>query len=489
MSSFLARFTGGGNHGARPVPRHAPALSKIRVKSKTFGWPSALKYHGTVIPNVAPAVLIFTTWATIVWLIGKFAFKTVASFSLPATFITIISLVLSLLLVFRTNTAYDRYNEGRKLWASLIIHSRNIVRLMWVSIAESELRDTREKLAAINLVLGLFVATRNHLRGEFGLKDEQGNWRSELVALIPKKKAQELAGIAVPGSPSGLGDIASAQNRLRARNAREVSGHVGVTIGGDDEQQRAPGSPTPTSHGFAAHECSNIPVDISHLLSAYIITQRRREKVDVPQYGAMTSLLSNMVDTISNLERVLTSPIPLAYSVHLKQALYIYLFMLPFQLVVAFNGLSILVVFLAAFTMLGVESVGDEIENPFGYDLNDLPIDSYVDAMRAELGALVASAPVTLSEWDLDVPAQTLAPVSREPGSSSPSMSPSHRMFHRSGTSAYDRLMASSDNFGSPHSTLRQSDGEQGGSVRSGNAGAGEPPKRSSLRGLFGGRS
>ena len=34
--------------------------------------------------------------------------------------------VISLLLVFRTNTAYDRWWEGRKLWGSLVNNSRNL---------------------------------------------------------------------------------------------------------------------------------------------------------------------------------------------------------------------------------------------------------------------------------------------------------------------------------------------------------------------------
>ena len=39
---------------------------------------------------------------------------------------TLLSFVISLLLVFRTNTAYDRWWEGRKLWGSLVNNSRNM---------------------------------------------------------------------------------------------------------------------------------------------------------------------------------------------------------------------------------------------------------------------------------------------------------------------------------------------------------------------------
>ena len=38
----------------------------------------------------------------------------------------LLGFVLSLLLVFRTNTAYDRWWEGRKLWGALVNNSRNL---------------------------------------------------------------------------------------------------------------------------------------------------------------------------------------------------------------------------------------------------------------------------------------------------------------------------------------------------------------------------
>ena len=39
---------------------------------------------------------------------------------------SLLGFVLSLLLVFRTNTAYDRWWEGRRLWGSLVNSSRNL---------------------------------------------------------------------------------------------------------------------------------------------------------------------------------------------------------------------------------------------------------------------------------------------------------------------------------------------------------------------------
>jgi ion channel-forming bestrophin family protein len=54
---------------------------------------------------------------------------------------TMIGMILSLLLVFRTNTAYDRWWEGRKLWGSLVNNSRNLAIKLSSIIPASDLEN------------------------------------------------------------------------------------------------------------------------------------------------------------------------------------------------------------------------------------------------------------------------------------------------------------------------------------------------------------
>ena len=46
-------------------------------------------------------------------------------FHIPASFHTVLGLVIGLLLVFRTNTAYERWWEGRKLWGAIVNDCRS----------------------------------------------------------------------------------------------------------------------------------------------------------------------------------------------------------------------------------------------------------------------------------------------------------------------------------------------------------------------------
>lgn len=77
-----------------------------------------------------------------------------------------------------------------------------------------------------------------------------------------------------------------------------------------------------------------------------------------------------MVDMMTAMERVANTPIPRSYSIHLKQCVTLYLFVLPFTLVKDLGWGMIPVVTMVAFTLMGIEGIADEIEMPFGRYLN-----------------------------------------------------------------------------------------------------------------------
>ena len=82
--------------------------------------------------------------------------------------------------------------------------------------------------------------------------------------------------------------------------------------------------------------------------------------------------IASLVDGLCNFERILRTPIPLAYSIHLNHSVWLYILSLPYQLVGDLGWYTIPVVVLGSFCLIGILSIGLEIENPFGYDANDL---------------------------------------------------------------------------------------------------------------------
>lgn len=79
-------------------------------------------------------------------------------------------------------------------------------------------------------------------------------------------------------------------------------------------------------------------------------------------------------------------------SIHQKQALALFGLMLPFALVDDMGWLTVPLVTLVTFTLYGIDGIGSQLEDPFGYDRNDIKMDFIVEDIRSEITAL-------LEEW------------------------------------------------------------------------------------------
>ena len=88
------------------------------------------------------------------------------------------------------------------------------------------------------------------------------------------------------------------------------------------------------------------------------------------------------MDNLGNCERILRAPLPLAYAIHLKQLVLINCLTLPFQLVKDAGFFTGAAVALISFTLFGIDEIGIEIENPFGYDANDLPLEDFCHEVK-----------------------------------------------------------------------------------------------------------
>jgi putative membrane protein len=78
-----------------------------------------------------------------------------------------------------------------------------------------------------------------------------------------------------------------------------------------------------------------------------------------------------------------------------KQGVVLYVVTLPFTLVAEMGFLTIPVVALVAFTLFGVIAIGTQIENPFGYDSNDLPLSHYCDQLKKEVEWVIYHIPTS----------------------------------------------------------------------------------------------
>jgi ion channel-forming bestrophin family protein len=235
------------------------------------------------------------------------------------------SIVLGLLLVFRTNTAYERFWEGRKIWGTIVNDIRNLSRLIWVAIGENSPMDRQEKEQALNLLVAFAIATKLHLRSQ-PVDDSIARLISPL----------QFAKLQVSGNP---------------------------------------------------------PLEIAFWISDYLQLQHEQGQISLYQMNQLQNILSGMVDMLGSCERILRTPIPLAYAIHLKQLLLMYCVLLPFQIVEDLKWLTAPSMMLISFTLFGIEAIGVEIENPFGTDPNDLPLDTICTTIQNNINDLTSIEP------------------------------------------------------------------------------------------------
>ncbi|WP_017721111.1 bestrophin family protein [Kamptonema formosum] len=288
----------------------------------------AFQLRGSVAVTVFPRALLCGGFGFIVSLL--YYFEVPLEWRALGSVISnvVFNLILGLLLVFRTNTAYDRFWEGRKNWGTIVVSVRNLARQIWVGVAEVEPADREKKASVLRVLAAFAVATKLRLRQE--------PVSGELEELVDASLSLQLNSVKSP------------------------------------------------------------PLEVIRWVGAYLQQQHDRNCLNSNQLMAMNKLLDSLVEALTGCERILTTPIPPAYGIYLKRVLLIYCIALPFKFVENLKFGTCLMVILISFVLFGVEEIGNEIENPFGYDPNDLPLDDLCKTIQGNIEDL--SAPLVALE-------------------------------------------------------------------------------------------
>ncbi|MGC4054100.1 MAG: bestrophin family ion channel [Paludibaculum sp.] len=124
---------------------------------------------------------------------------------------------------------------------------------------------------------------------------------------------------------------------------------------------------------------------VAQRMSALVGSMKAQGYISDIIYTALDQNIQLLVDYLGGCERIRKTPLPFAYVVHLRRALVVYCFTLPFALVGTFGWFTLLDVLLIAYTFFGIEEIGVEIEGPFGDDANDLPMRDISETIRRNL--------------------------------------------------------------------------------------------------------
>ncbi|MCK9402288.1 MAG: hypothetical protein M0Q26_02705 [Chitinophagaceae bacterium] len=292
------------------------------INYNTQGWfPFIFRFHkADTIRKLLPAIIITCLFA---WLV---VYLELAYLQLPGnSYIknipamhSLLGFAISMLLVFRTNTAYDRWWEGRKLWGSLVNNSRN---------------------------LAIKLNTLLHY-------DDDKN-RSFFKKLIPLF-ADEL--------------------RLHLLNERT---RLALDI-----------TPHPEIPDFDTSK--HIPNQVVMLLMTKINLLYRDEKITGYQMLMLNNEIQSFLDICGGCERIKNTPIPYSYSVFIKKFLFLYIITMPLGFALTLGYLTIPVVAFVTYVLGSLEMIAEEIEDPFGKDENDLPMQRMSENIRKNIHEILA---------------------------------------------------------------------------------------------------
>ncbi|KAE8387952.1 Bestrophin, RFP-TM, chloride channel-domain-containing protein [Aspergillus alliaceus] len=371
-SSELDRYF----HGPRDLDKHSK-------------WPTFLRMHGSVLPKMILPLCFVAVWATLITLISKFVHK----LGINNILLTVMGFVVGLALSFRSSTAYERWADGRKYWSLLIQTSRNLARTIWVNTGEREgelgKEDLLGKLTAMNLILAFAVALKHKLRFE------------------PDVAYEDLAGLV--GYLDTFAKDAHDRQRLQPprKSLWKATGeYLGVSFAESNPRKLVKRSKKPLGH---------LPLEILNHLSAYIDRCIANETLTVSLHQAQAiNGLAALNEVVTGTERVLDTPLPAAYSIAISQIAWIYVMSLPFQLYNSLTWVTIPGSIVAAYIILGLATIGSEIENPFGQDVNDLPLDTYCRQIALELDIITAAPAPNVNEFSTRDENMVLYPLSTD---------------------------------------------------------------------------
>ena len=223
---------------------------------------------------------------------------------------TVLGFVISLLLVFRTNTAYDRWWEGRKLWGALTNSSRNLAIKLQAIIKHEE-----DKHFFRLTIPSYAFALKHHLR-------ENENF-TDLDPVLDLKKNHHL------------------------------------------------------------------PNQIACKIFERMQLLQEQGKLSAEQMWLLNEEFRSFTDICGGCERIKNTPIPFTYSVFIKKFIFFYVATLPFGWTFSLGYFIVPVIMFILYAFASLELIAEEIENPFGSDPNDLPVDQICQNIRKHVSEVL----------------------------------------------------------------------------------------------------
>lgn len=137
-----------------------------------------------------------------------------------------------------------------------------------------------------------------------------------------------------------------------------------------------------------------------------VLVAQALERGALDGFGARTlsARLSSLALQQAGCERIAGTPLPYVYSLLIYRTTYLYCLLLPLALIGSAGWLTPLFVGIVAYVFLGLAEVSEELSQPFGQNLNALPLDAICRAAEISLAPHLGRpvpAPITPTHYHL----------------------------------------------------------------------------------------
>ena len=133
---------------------------------------------------------------------------------------------------------------------------------------------------------------------------------------------------------------------------------------------------------FAAQSPAN---RILLLMGEWLAVRRRDGQLSDILFHSLNNRLNDMSAVLAGCERIANTPVPFAYTLILHRTVYLFCIMLPFALVVDLHYMTPFISVLISYTFISLDALAEELEDPFGTENNDLPLDAICNAIEIDL--------------------------------------------------------------------------------------------------------
>ena len=129
----------------------------------------------------------------------------------------------------------------------------------------------------------------------------------------------------------------------------------------------------------------NTPDQLLAMITAEAAAAHRAGDLDSILFAQFEARVHALSSIQAGCERILSTPLPFAYTLLLHRCAWMFCVLLPFGLASSLGWATPVVSAVLAYAFFGLDQLGEEMEEPFGLEPNDLPLDAMVRTIEIDL--------------------------------------------------------------------------------------------------------